>query len=131
MMAMTKAERERMEQLEKAVALARSMRWPEYGSPAPMTVEEKRANFVDGGMKYGTPQKVAFGYFQNSHSIRVTRGCSDGYHHNIEGDATSSQGGGVMYANEADAWKAMRVELTLRFAEVLARVDEKIQRLTP
>ena len=123
---MTKAEQKRMADLEEALALARSMRWPEYNLPASMTESEIRANLVDGGIRYGSPQKVARGYFTNSHTGRVTYGCSDGIHHSADGDTTTTQGMGVMYLTEADAWRAVRYRMTERFARELAKVDQKI-----
>lgn len=125
-MAMNKAEQKRMADLDEALALARSMRWPEYNLPAPMSEAEIRDNLVDGGMKYGSLDRVARGYFGNSHSGRVTFGCSNGHSHNAEGDKTTTQGMGRMYAFEHDAWRAVRYEMTLRFAKELARVDLKI-----
>lgn len=126
-MAMTKTEKERMDRLEKAVALARSMRWPEYPEPAPMTQEEKKAALVDGGTRYGQIQRVARGWFHNSHSKTVTYGCSDGIGHSPTGDTTSSQGAGLMFATKVDALRAMRLEMTERYAEELAKVDAEIQ----
>lgn len=130
-MAMNKAEQKRMADLDEALALARSMRWPEYNMPAPMTGADIKANLVDGGMKYGSPDRVARGYFGNSYSGRVTYGCSNGHSHNAEGDKTTTQGMGRMYAFEHDAWRAIRHEMTLRFAKELARVDLRISETEP
>jgi hypothetical protein len=128
---MTKAEQKRMDALDEALALARSMRWPEYNMPASMTEAEIKANLVDGGIKYNSPEKVARGYFANSYTGRVTYGCSNGIHHSDEGDRTTTQHMGRMYASEADAWRAVRYEMTLRFAKELARVDLKISETDP
>lgn len=130
-MAMTKAETKRMADLEEALACARAMRWPEYNMPAPMTEAEIRANLVDGGMKYGRPDRVARGWFANGYSSRVTYGCSNGIYHSAEGDITTSQQMGRMFSSEADAWRAVRYEMTERYAEALARVDAKIAELAP
>lgn len=125
-MAMNKAERERMASLELGLQRARSMRWPEYNMPSPMTEAEIRANLVDGGTKYGSPQRVARGYFANSYTGRVTYGCSDGIGHASEGDTTTTQHMGRMFATKADAWRAVRYEMTERFSAELARVDQEI-----
>jgi hypothetical protein len=131
-MAMTKAEAKRLADLDEALALARSMRWPDYNMPAPMTEADIKTNLVEGGIKYrGQPEKVARGYFANSHSGRVTYGCSDGFSHSSEGDTTNTHHMGRMYANEADAWRTVRYEMTLRFAKELARVDQKIDETEP
>lgn len=125
-MALTKAEKERLERTEKALAMARSMRWPEYPMPHSMTGDEIRAALVNGGLKYGQPERVARGWFQNSHSKRVTYGCSNGVSHNTEGDATSTQQAGQMFAAKIDALKAMRIEITERYADDLAKLDALI-----
>lgn len=129
-MAMNKTEQARVEQLEDALARARALRWPGYHSPAPMTLADIQANLVDGGKKWGITQKVARGYFANAHAQRVTYGCSDGIHHNKNGDATDTQQMGRMYALEIDAWRAIRHELTIEYAKTLAKIDAEIERLS-
>lgn len=125
-MAMTKTEQKRMADLEDALRRARAMRWPEYNMPAPMTEADIAANLVDGGIKYSSPERVARGYFANSYSGRVTYGCSNGVHHSTSGDTTTTQHMGVMYATEVDAWRAVRYEMTEKFAAQLAKVDQEI-----
>lgn len=133
-MAMNKTERAEMERLRNYLALARAMRWPSYPKPAPMSLEQIRANLVFGGIKYGTAkQKVARGWFINSylgggfHQHQATYGCSDGNNHSTEGDVTTSQNRGEMYATKADALRALRIELTEKMAKVLANVDRQIE----
>lgn len=125
-MAMTKAEKAEVDRLREDLALARAMRWPSYPKPAPMTRAEIDANKVDGGIRYGQPQRVARGWFPNAYDQRVTYGCSDGIHHDRGGNTTSSQQMGVMYAAKADALRAIRIEMTLAFAKKLAAVDQQI-----
>jgi hypothetical protein len=121
-MAMTKAERLRMETLDKALRLARALHWPTYAEPAPMTREEIEAAKVPGGTKYGRQQMVALGWFANSYSRHVERGCSNGVNHG-HGDKTSAQGMGQLFRTEADAWRFIRCELTREYAERLAAID--------
>ena len=126
-MAMTKTEKARMDELQRGIRAAKAMRWPEYGMPAPMTRAEIEAAMIEGGTKQGAMQMVARGWFHNAHdSGRVTYGCSNGTNHDRNGDRTSTQHMGLMFKTEADAWRAIRVEMTERFAEQLARIDEKI-----
>lgn len=127
-MAMTKAEQKRMADLEDALRRARAMRWPEYNMPAPMTEADIKANLVEGGIRYQgrEPQQVARGYFANSYNGRVSYGCSNGTSHNADGDVTSTQNMGVMYATKADAWRAVRYQMTERFSAQLAKVDQEI-----
>lgn len=124
---MTKAEAQRMADLEKSVAMARSLRWPEYAVPAAMTEAEIRANLKQGGIKYGQPEYVCRGWFPNGYSGRVTYGCSNGTTHNSDGETTNTQNMGRMFLTEADAWRVVRYEMTLRFAEELARIDEELR----
>lgn len=126
-MAMTKAEKAEMDRLRNDLALARAMRWPSYAKPARMTYDQIRDNLVDGGVKWGSRQKVARGWFQNAYSQRVSYGCSDGTFHSQGGDTTSSQNMGEMWATKADALRAMRLEMTEDFAKKLAAVDRQIE----
>lgn len=128
-MAMTKAEKERMERLERDIQLAKAMRWPDYGKPASMTKAEIDGAKAPGGLRFGTVQMVARGWFANAYDQgRVSYGCSDGTNHDSTGDKTSTQGMGRMFASEADAWRHVRVEMTERFAATLARVDAELAR---
>lgn len=133
-MAMTKAEASRMVELEMLLSLSRAMRWPSYATPSTMTKADIKANLVDGGVKYGSTQKVARGYFYStggfSREASVSYGCSDGVYHSREGDTTSAQNCGLIFALEIDAWRAARCELTIKFAKELAYVDDKISGLS-
>lgn len=128
-MAMTKAEQARMENLEKALKYARALRWPDYAQPSPMTIVEIDANKTSGGVKWrGEHEKVAMGWLANSYDRgRVERGCSNGTNHG-SGNTTSTQGCGRLFRSEADAWRFIRLEMTERFSEILASVDERIER---
>lgn len=125
-MAMTKREQADMRRLRDDLALARAMRWPDYPNPAPMPQAEIKANLVEGGERYGRRQKVARGWFCNAYNGSLTYGCSDGTHHDSRGDTTGTQGMGIMYRTKADAARAMRLEMTEKFAEKLAAVDRII-----
>lgn len=127
-MAMSKKEQQEVERLKAELAMARALRWPSFANPPTMTRDEIKEALVPGGIRYGSPCKVARGWFMNSHSRSVTYGCSDGYRHAREGDAPGSQECGRMYRTEADAWRAMRHEATLRAAKELADIDAQIER---
>jgi hypothetical protein len=129
---MTKTEKERVAQLERDLALAKAMRWPGYPSPAPKTRAEIEKSKTEGAPRYGQISMVARGWFANSYSEgKVSYGCSNGVNHGSDGDKTTTQGMGRMYATEVDAWRAVRVEMTELFAAILARVDGKIQGCEP
>lgn len=131
-MAMTKAEKARVENLELGIKLAKAMRWPDYNLPAPMTLAEIKANLVEGGKKYSHTtqgQMVARGWFARRYDGgRVSYGCSDGHNHNSEGDVTTTQAMGRMFANEVDAWRYLRLKLTEEYAVSLSRIDGHIAR---
>jgi hypothetical protein len=124
-MAMTKKEQEEMALLREARDMARAMRWPEYPCPARMTAAEINAAKVPGGVKHGSQQMVARGWF--FWGTRVTYGCSDGIHHAVEGDVTTSQNAGRMFRTKLDALRAMRIERTIEVARELARIDAMIE----
>jgi hypothetical protein len=128
-MAMTKAEQQRVANLEKALAAARALHWPTYAEPAPMTREEIEAAKVPGGNKYGSPQMVAFGFSANSYDKgSVGPMCSDGIHSGYGSErVTSTQGMGRMYRTEAEAWRVVRLELTRHYAQRLAEIDAMIE----
>lgn len=125
-MAMNKKEQAAMNRLRDDLALSRAMRWPDYPKPAAMSVEQIKANLVDGGTKHGRPQRVARGWFYNAHNGYLSYGCSDGYFHDRVGDTTSSQTAGYMFATKAEAARAMRHDMTIAFAAKLAAVDRMI-----
>jgi hypothetical protein len=123
-MAMTKAEKARMAELEKQLAMSRAMRFPDYSVPQPMSYDDiKDALSVSG-------ETVVRGWFYNAnlggyggYSNQATYGCSNGINHSREGAKTSTQGMGRMYRTREEAVMALRHELTTQCAELLARVD--------
>lgn len=127
-MAMNKSEQAEMARLRRDLELVRALHWPPYPMPAPMTEEEIKANLVDGGMRYGKPERVARGWFAHpsSERPRVTYGCSNGMHCNSTGDATVSQGMGTMYPTKLDALHVIRLKLTEKYAEALVEIDRMI-----
>lgn len=127
-MAMTKAEKARLEELEIALAL----HWPPYAAPEPMTREEIRANRVavePADQSVSWRHEVCRGWFCNAHTGEVYEGWSDGMSHNPRGWEVSlaSQGMGRMYRTREDAAKALRLEMSQKFAAALARVDRIIR----
>lgn len=131
-MAMTKAEKAELERLRADLALARALRWPDYPRNAPMTRADINANLVEGGINYTKRrQMVARGWFYNAYlgglwRPNVTYGCSDGIHHNREGDTTTSQQAGVMFSTKRKALQNLRLELTEKCANILADVDRQL-----
>ena len=118
-MAMTKAEREKMANLERARDLARALRWPDYPEPTPSSRVGKGYD--------KSRENLAYGYFANEHTPHVTRGCRSSINHCIEGDKSFSQGLGRMFDTEEEAWRWIRLRQTEKFAEILARTDAEIR----
>jgi hypothetical protein len=137
-MAMTKAEKARMQELEHALRLSRAMRFPDYPVPQPMTREEIDASLAPGGFYLGRQQMVARGWFYHAnvggyggYSNSVTYGCSNGMSHSREGDYTTSQNMGRMYRTKSEAFMALRHELTTKCAEILADIDCQVGEAAP
>lgn len=128
-MAMTKAEKARVEELETLGAF----RWPTEVEPSPMTREEIEAAKVEvlpADRSYSSRhRRVALGWFQNSYNGRVEKGWSDGIGHgrgNWTGDHGAQQMG-RMYRTEADALVAMRWEMCRDMAKKLRKVDQQLE----
>lgn len=123
-MAMTKAEKDRMANLERGIKLARAMHWPRYSIPEPMT----RDVILDARVPVGVRniRMACPGYFANPYTRKVTKGCSDGYNHNFDGDQPTTQGMGEMYRTEREAFIVLRMALTEMYATALASVDERL-----
>lgn len=131
-MALTKAETKRMEDLERGIREARSLRWPDYPEPAFMTVTEIKESLAPGGYKFGgrEPEMVARGWFVNTYDRgRVTLGCSNGTFHSNSGDYTTTQNMGWMFRDEIDAWRYLRLKKTQEYAAHLAEIDARIATL--
>lgn len=126
-MAMTKAERAALDKAEHEARLARALRFPTDPVPKPMSIDDIRAARTHKSVKYGLEHVVARGWFYNAYSARVTLGCSDGVHHNKDGDTTATQYAGCMYRTKAEALRAMRHEKVREVAETLARIDKQIE----
>ena len=119
-MAMNKTEKAEFEAFKRERDMARSLRWPEYSKPERMTAAEIKMEMA------ATGENVARGWFENSYSQLVSRGCSNGVSHNPNGDKTSSQNAGVMYRYKSEALRVMRLKMTEQFAKDLAKVDAQI-----
>lgn len=131
-MAMNKAEKARMAELESALAAATIDKLP-YDEPKPMTREEIEASLVEVTPRdtsvYKT-RRVALGYGFNEYARgRVYRMWSSGHSHgcgNHTGDS-ASQNMGKMYRTQREAAIALRLALTRRCGDILANADRLIE----
>ena len=130
-MAMTKAEKKLMddaaEDIELARALASAIVIIGQQEPSPMTEDEIKSALIDGGMRHGSRQRVARGWFVNEHAGRLTLGCSTGYSHSSSGDVTTSQNMGRMYRTVSDALFVLRRRRALAAAKSIAAVYRKVE----
>lgn len=129
-MAMNKAEKAELDKARRDLRLAKSMRWPEYPMPKPMTKDEIEQNLTDGDIQYGSPQRVARGWFSVSYRGEASYGCSNGINHSPTGGKTTTQGIGAMYRTELQALQVTRLRLTEEYAARLAAIDARIQELS-
>ncbi len=133
-MTMNKAELARVAKLEADLAMARALRWPTDPEPVTMTAAEIKdaAIHPSRAVGYRGPgPKVAHGWFVNTYSARVTKGCSDGSNHDKSStEQTSTQSSGPMYRTESEAWRVLRHAKVLEVAAILAKIDAEIERST-
>lgn len=126
-MAMTKAEKARVEAIEQELAF----RWPMHPEPAPVSRDEIEANLVEVVPRdrsvYKT-RRVYLGWWFNAYGRRVEPAWSDGAIHgwgNHTGDG-GSKGSGTIYRTKADAAIALRWAMCREFAKALYAVDKII-----
>lgn len=120
-MAMTKAEKARVETLQQARDMARALRWPEGDCPQPLTAEEVRDVGTFKGWRAWTyqmrfrvePITSSVSSHYNGHGARVDFG---------------SQGHGNPYRTRLEALRACRFALTIEAAKALAGCDTEIAR---
>lgn len=141
-MAMNKAERATYEGAVAALESARSMRWPEYDKPAQMTRDEialelKGPNVVDApSWNAGSTRKAVVLWTYNTYSGLVSKIASDGNSTaGLRYDGKVSDGWSRSIANlyrtKEEALHALRYELTVKYAEQLARIDRMIRDAEP
>lgn len=124
---MTKKEQAQMDALEKALATARALCYPQYPKPKSMTVDE----LTPAENKYAGGVVVAWHQHNHECSYRVGQGCSNGTFHSYhDTEKTTSQSPGVFYRTKLEALQAARHEMTERFAQALARIDAEIAQET-
>lgn len=136
-MAMTKKEKAELEAAKSAeiaaknkLAEAKAMRWPEYEKPLPYTREELQIL-----CPYSGPENAMDVWYSLSMASyqKVRAGQATGNSHTIGGKLTQhggSLGIGTPYKTEEDAYRALRIELTEKYAKELAEIDAKIVELS-
>lgn len=119
-MAMNKAERERVERLERLVGLTRSLRWS--GLEAPQQLTPSSGQLVNG-WRVGGHGTLVQATWQEGHLQ------GDGHRQPVEkrsGSATQMLR--PLYATRRDALVQLRLEREIQFAQELLQIDEAIKR---
>lgn len=117
---MTKAEKARVEDLERELAIHKALAWPGYLAPDRMP--PPRDGYVTGfraitsvRMTVAVEQRWSDGYRNGAGLLPPTS-------HNI----SASRGSASLYGTRIDALMAARVEVTRTVAEELAKLDAEI-----
>lgn len=121
-MAMNKLEKLRVDMLEKELRVIKALRFASY-NPAKIDIMEATT-----GKDWNN---VSRGWAFNVHSLRVWQGwfrsSSHGTWPREKGNIASQGCGGPWYVTRRDALMALRIQLTNRYAETLAAIDEQIE----
>jgi hypothetical protein len=119
---MNKLEKARVKMLESELRVVKALRFVGY-NPAKIDIMEATT-----GKDWNT---VSRGWTFNVHSLRVWQGwfrsSSHGTWPREEGNSASQGCGGPWYVTRRDALMALRIQLTNRYAETLAAIDEQIE----
>jgi hypothetical protein len=125
-MAMTKAEKQRMEELEKEVRIARALRYSAYSPPTMIRAEPQTSQHICGYFVFGSridgriyPAERAI---TEAWSTSVSHG--QGKH---GGRLSGSQGSRALYRTRHDALIGLRLEKEKEFASTLADIDRAIE----
>lgn len=117
-MAMTKKEQQAFDAMETEMRKARALRFPDY---APEWIAAVEAGFAKQE-----------GWTFNVHCGRVDHGWFTSTAHGYEWPPTEGRSGaqnrgGPWYRSEVGALMALRIALTHKYAEELAKLDKKIE----
>jgi hypothetical protein len=139
-MAMNKKEREEFDAARRYMNMAIAMRWPEYDKPEPMTYEEIKVEIAAGNAtdfpnEFGASGYrgafVGWTYFIHTSGFKLRKTATTTVTHGpVEDDGrvvSWSRDGCRVYRTEADALRALRYDLTVKYASALAEVDARIK----
>jgi hypothetical protein len=125
-MAMTKAEKQRMEESEKEVRLARALRYSTYAPPKKI-LASREAPEITGYLVLGS---AALGGWASRAERAITEAWSTTVTHGQgkrDGRLSGSQGGRALYRTKHDALIGLRLEKERDFAAALADIDRAIE----
>jgi hypothetical protein len=122
-MAMTKAEKQRMEKLEKEVCLSRALRYSTYSPPKMIRAESGTSEIIAGYLAFGA-RIDGRGY-----GAAITEAWSSSVSHGqglYRERGSASQGPRALYQTRRDALIGLRLEKERDFAAALADIDRAI-----
>lgn len=136
---MNKKEQAAFDEAVTDMYAARALRWQD-DKPEPMSVDEIKAEIAAGNaveiLRYGQPRKIFSGWSYNAYgegyvSVLGHDGVySYGAAYNGKISDSASQSGGPIYRTQADALRALRYDMTVKYARSLAKIDAQIKAVT-
>ena len=125
-MAMTKAEKLRMEGMEKEVRLSRALRYSTYSPPTMIRAKSGTSEIITGYLVFGGRLDSPFYHAENAITEAWSGSVSHGRgKHRERGSA--SQGSRALYRTKRDALIGLRLEKEQDFAATLDKIDQAIE----
>lgn len=130
---MTKKEQAEFQAAVNYMNMARAMRWPEYDKPDPLNIATIRSLLPTADefrTEYGAMRKIVKGWGYNEYSATLFEIGTDGISHCHFHDGKPTgwrQGAGRTFHTKADALRALRYDLTVKYALQLAETDARIK----
>lgn len=123
-MAMTKDEKQRMEELEKEVRLARALRYSTYAPPKKIRAS-REAPEITGYLSFGSRMNGPLDVERSV--VAAWSGTVSHGQGKRDGRLSGSQGGRALYRTKRDALIGLRLEKERDFAATLADIDRAIE----
>jgi len=123
-MAMTKAEKQRMEKLEQEVRIARALRYSTYSPPT--MIRAQQSQHICGYLVFGS--RIDGRFYPAEHGIAEAWSTTISHGQGKrDGKLSGSQGGRALYRTKHDALIGLRLEKEKDFATILADIDRAIE----
>ena len=124
-MAMTKAEKQRMEELEKEVRLARALRWSTYAPPLMIRPKSEASEIITGYLVFGS--RIDGRIYRAESALTEAWSSTVSHGHGQSRSNSASQGSRALYQTKRDALIGLRLEKEKDFAAMLADIDRAIE----
>jgi hypothetical protein len=125
-MAMTKAEKQRMEELEKEARLARALRYSTHSPPKMIRAESGTSKIIIGYLAFGG-RIDGRGYRAENAITEAWSSCVLHGQGLYRERGSASQGSRALYRTKRDALIGLRLEKEQDFAATLAEIDRAIE----